>query len=403
MRKGWTMKKLGEICTIGDGNYSSKYPKASEFVSQGVPFLTATNLKNGTIIPDGIRYISKSQHSTLTKGHVRKNDLVIVVRGSSTGNNSIISVEYEGSNLNSQLAFLRVKNNEIDSRYLFCVFNSPEVQKIVLSAISGAAQPQLPNNKLLNVEIPLPPLPEQKRIVSILDETFAAIDKAKVNVQKNLQNARDLFDNHLQHVFANPEQDWVVNKINEICELKSGTTISPSLERTHGDVLYAKVADMNLPENLVEINTSSRFVNSKEIKMVQIIPEGAIIFPKRGGAIATNKKRKIVKPTIVDLNTMAIIPGAKIDKDYFYHWFKLIDLNNLSNGTSIPQINNYSFDEIYIPYPISLNKQRTIIKKLDELSTQTKKLESIYQQKLNDMEELKKSILQKAFAGELSK
>jgi len=94
---GWVEKKLGEVCSIGDGNYSSKYPKASEFVSEGVPFLTATNLKSGTIVPDNIRYISKEQHFNLIKGHVIKDDLVIVVRGSSTGNNSIIPEEYEGS------------------------------------------------------------------------------------------------------------------------------------------------------------------------------------------------------------------------------------------------------------------------------------------------------------------
>ena len=101
---------------------------------------------------------------------------------------------------------------------------------------------------------------------------------------------------------------------------------------------------MNLPENLIEITTSSRFVNSDEIKPKQIIPEGAIIFPKRGGAIATNKKRKIIKPTIVDLNTMAIIPSKKINKDYLFYWFQLFDLNDISNGANVPQINHYSFE-----------------------------------------------------------
>jgi type I restriction enzyme S subunit len=158
---------------------------------------------------------------------------------------------------------------------------------------------------------------------------------------------------------------------------------------------------MNLPDNEVEINTSSRFVNSREIKINQIIPEGAIIFPKRGGAIATNKKRKIVKPTIVDLNTMAIIPSKKIDNDYFFHWFQLFDLNSISNGANIPQINNYSFDDVYIPYPKAIKEQQNIVGQLDVLLVETKKLEAIYQQKINDLEELKKSVLQKAFSGEL--
>jgi type I restriction enzyme S subunit len=401
MKQCWKVKKLGEVCTIGDGNYSSKYPKASEFVSQGIPFLTATNLKAGTIIPEEIRYISKEQHSTLTKGHIKKNDLVIVVRGSSTGNNSLVPDDYEGSNLNSQLAFLRIKDKELDSKYLFFVFNSPVVQQIVLNTISGAAQPQLPNNKLLDIEISYPPLSEQKRIVAILDEAFGAISKAKANAEQNLKNAKELFESYLQNIFEKKGEGWEEKRINEVCELKSGTTISTSLEKSEGDVLYTKVADMNLPGNSIVIHTSSRFVNSNEIKRNQIIPNGAIIFPKRGGAIATNKKRKIIKPTIVDLNTMAIIPGKKIKSDYFFHWFQLFDLNSISNGANIPQINNYSFDEVYIPYPASLKEQQTIVQKLDELSAETKKLEALYQKKIEDLEELKKSILQKAFSGEL--
>jgi len=245
-------------------------------------------------------------------------------------------------------------------------------------------------------------LSEQQCIVSILDKAFAAIDEAKANAEQNLKNAKELFESYLQSIFENKGENWEVKKIREVCDLKSGTTISTSLERDKGDVLYTKVADMNLPENTVAINTSSRYVNSNEINQNQIIPVGAIIFPKRGGAIATNKKRQIIKPTIVDLNTMAIIPGKEINKDYFFHWFQLFDLNDISNGANIPQINYYSFNEVYIPYPLSLKEQQIIAHKLDELSVETKKLESIYQKKIEDLEELKKSILQKAFSGELS-
>ena len=202
-------------------------------------------------------------------------------------------------------------------------------------------------------------------------------------------------------MFENKGEGWEETLLKEVCDLKSGTTISPKLERAEGDVLYIKVGDMNLPDNEVEINTSTRFVNSNEIKLRQIIPEGSIIFPKRGGAIATNKKRKIVSPTIVDLNTMAIIPSSRIDKDYFFHWFQLFDLMSISNGANIPQINNYSFDEVYIPFPESLEVQQTIVRQLDALRAETQKLEAVYQQKIDDLEELKKSILQKAFKGEL--
>ena len=254
---------------------------------------------------------------------------------------------------------------------------------------------------LKEIKVPLPPIPEQKRIVKILDEAFAAIDKAKANAEKNLQNSRELFDSYLNKVFANPGEDWEEKKLGEVCLLKSGTTISKRIEKSAGEILYAKVADMNLKGNEISINNSARFANLCDIKKNQIIPIGAVIFPKRGGAIFTNKKRKIVKPTIVDLNTMAIIPTPKINENFLYYWFSKIDLSKLNTGSSIPQINNYSFDDVKISFPKSVTSQKKIVAVLDRLFTETQKLKSIYQQKLADLEELKKSILQKAFAGEL--
>lgn len=192
-------------------------------------------------------------------------------------------------------------------------------------------------------------------------------------------------------------EGWERNWIGKVCDLKSGTTIAPSLEREVGDVLYVKVGDMSLPENEIEISTSSRFVNSNEIKQGQIIPAGAVIFPKRGGAIATNKKRKIILPTIVDLNTMALVPSKKLDSKYFYYWFQMIDLNDISNGTTIPQINNYSFDKTYIQFPTSIPEQQRIVSILDEAFAAIDRAKAHAEQNLKNAKELFESYLQGVF------
>lgn len=397
--KNWAKSKLNGVCKIGDGNHSSNYPKSSEMVSEGVPFIRANNMVNGTVVWDDLKFITTQKHEMLKKGHLKTGDILFTNRGE-IGKIAIVGSDFNNANLNSQIAWFRCFER-IDNRFLFYFLLSPSMQNHYSVEKNGAALQQFTIRQINEIEIPLPPLQEQQRIVAILDEAFSAIAKAKANAEQNFKNAKELFESYLQGVFDNKGEGWEVNILKEVCELKSGTTISPTLERTEGDVLYTKVGDMNLPDNEVEINTSSRFVNSNEIKLNQIIPEGAVIFPKRGGAIATNKKRKIVKPTIVDLNTMAIIPSKKLDNDYFFHWFQLFDLNSISNGANIPQINNYSFDEVYIPYPKSIREQQSIVQKLDALSLETNKLEAIYNQKLNDLEELKKSVLQKAFSGEL--
>ncbi|TAH40945.1 MAG: restriction endonuclease subunit S [Bacteroidetes bacterium] len=397
MKKGWELKKLGEVLTIERGGSPRPINKYLTKSANGINWIKISDATASE------KYIYETKEKIklegLHKTRVVNDGDFILSNSMSFGRPYIMKTT---GCIHDGWLVLRQSNKKIfETEFLYYLLSSPIVFQQFNTLAAGSTVRNLNIALVSSVNVPIPPLPEQKRIVSILDETFARITKAKANAEKNLQNARELFESYLQNVFANPGEDWEVKIIKEVCELKSGTTISTSLERDKGDVLYTKIADMNLPENTIEINTSSRFVNRNEIKQNQIIPEGAIIFPKRGGAIATNKKRKIIKPTIVDLNTMAIIPSKKINKNYFFHWFQLFDLNTISSGANIPQINNYSFDDVYIPYPISLKEQQAIVHKIDSLSTETKKLETIYQQKIEALDEVKKSILQKAFSGEL--
>lgn len=194
------------------------------------------------------------------------------------------------------------------------------------------------------------------------------------------------------------KEGWEIKKLAEICEFKSGTTISSNLEKSFGEILYAKVGDMNIGGNEVYITASSRYVSLNDINQNQIIPIGSIIFPKRGGAIATNKKRRIIKPTIVDLNTMALIPNHAIDKDYLFYWFQRIDLAELSNGTSIPQINNYSFNNVYISYPKSHAEQQHIVSILDQAFAAIDQAKANVQKNLNNAKELFQSELNTIFS-----
>lgn len=272
---------------------------------------------------------------------------------------------------------------------------------MILFYANGAAQPNLSAGSLREFRIPLPPLLEQQRIVAILDEAFAAIAKAKEKTEKNLQNARELFDSYLQGVFASPGEGWEEKKLGEVCILRSGTTLPVAVEKSNGDSPYLKVADMNLEENKKHIITSSRFVNKSDVNANGIIPIGSTIFPKRGGAILTNKKRLTSVAICMDLNLMAVTPHKEILPNFLYYYFLGLDLRKINNGSSIPQINNYSIEPLRFSYPKSVHEQRSIVARLDALSAETKKLEAIYKKKLDSLDELKKSILQKAFNGGL--
>ncbi len=193
-------------------------------------------------------------------------------------------------------------------------------------------------------------------------------------------------------------EGWRREIIKDVVILKSGKTVSKDIEKDIGDVIYTKVGDMNLAGNEINIISSSRYVNFEDINVSQVIPEGSIIFPKRGGAIATNKKRRIVKPTIVDLNTMALIPSEDIISDYLYFWFKTVDLNELSNGANVPQINNYSFDNTFINFPKSIEEQKQIVAILDDAFAAIEQAQANIEKNIDNAKELFQSKLNDIFS-----
>lgn len=159
---------------------------------------------------------------------------------------------------------------------------------------------------------------------------------------------------------------WEIKKIGEVCTIKSGITVKSSLEKSSGDVPYLKVSDMTIPGNNLEITTSSRFLDREDFNKKSIFPVGTTIFPKRGGAILTNKKRLTAIPICADLNIMGIIPSNALIPKFLYYYFLNIDMRKLGSGSSIPQINNYDIEPLTIFYPLSLTEQKQIVAILDE-------------------------------------
>ena len=177
-------------------------------------------------------------------------------------------------------------------------------------------------------------------------------------------------------------KDYPIKRMDEVCTLKSGTTFNKSLESNQGDMLYCKVSDMNLNGNEKYMIRSKTYV-SNEIGKKTCIPSNSVIFPKRGGAIGTNKKRITVSNTCVDLNTMGVIPNKEINIQYLYQYYQNLDLGSLCDGSTIPQLNNKNIGplEIKVP-PIELqNKFASFVEQID-------KSKFIVKKQIQDLEEL---------------
>jgi type I restriction enzyme M protein len=167
IRPEWPMERIGDVCQIGDGNHSSNYPKASEMVASGVPFIRGTNLVDGRIDTHDMRYISPLKHVELKKGHLKAGDVIFTNRGE-IGKVAIVDEKLEGANLNSQLAWLRPKNGLLPT-YLLTALQSPYIQDRLHLEKNGATLQQYTIKQLNELQIPVPPLSTQQAIVAEIE------------------------------------------------------------------------------------------------------------------------------------------------------------------------------------------------------------------------------------------
>lgn len=174
--QSWELPSIGELkLDMGDGNYSTKYPRQEEFLSAGVPFLRANNLIDGRLIWDDMRYISSALHAELRKGHTKKGDVCLVTRGN-IGEVAFVTDEFVGANMNAQLVRLN-GGDIIDGKFLYFALAHPTTQKQFRSLKTGTALQQLPIGKLKFVRIPIPSIDEQ---IEIANSLWLVTEKAGV-------------------------------------------------------------------------------------------------------------------------------------------------------------------------------------------------------------------------------
>lgn len=216
-------------------------------------------------------------------------------------------------------------------------------------AIRGLLVAQNPNDE-----------PASVLLEKVQERRQKLINDKKIKKQKNFPPIKK------EEVPFNLPNGWLWARFGDCAVLKSGCTFSKERELEQGKVPYCKVADMNIPLNQRELLTSSRFINPSDKDLTQLIPSGSIVFPKRGGAIATNKKRYVNKPLFVDPNVMAATPHSPLVLGYVMTWLSSIDLASLNTGTSVPQINNKDIEPLLFPCPPA-DEQVRIVAKLEEL------------------------------------
>lgn len=241
---------------------------------------------------------------------------------------------------------------------------------------------------------------EQKRIVSILDESFEAIDIAKANTEKNLQNARALFESELNACISQCNENWKAQRLDEICNIVGGGTPSKDNEEYYGgSIPWATVRDLKSDT----LTSTEHTITSDAVKKssTKIIPGKNVVIATRVGL---GKICLLEQDTAINQDLRGIVPkdNSIISSHFLFWWFKSIAQMIVAEGTgaTVQGVKLPFIKSLKIPIPPTEN-QNIIVNKLDSIKKKSEHLETIYQKKLVALEELKKSLLHQAFNGEL--
>ena len=260
------------------------------------------------------------------------------------------------------------------------------LKSLQLTKLAKGVKPGINRNDVYQIDFVFPPLPEQKRIVAILDEAFDAITTAVTNTEKNLANARELFESYLNSVLTRRGSGgaviggWQTIPLGEVIKLEYGKPL-PKEDRTENGRYPAYGA------NGVKCQTDTYYFDRP-----------SIIVGRKGSAGEITLTDGMFWP--LDVTYFVTFDDSSYDLNFLYHCLKILQLPKLARGVK-PGINRNDVYKIKFTFP-PLPEQKRIVAILNELSDRTKCLEVIYQQKLTALAELKQSILQKAFAGELT-
>lgn len=375
MKTTWQTKKLGDLSSIktgkkdvNEGNPNGKYP-----------------------------FFTCAREHTFSDNYSFDTEALLIAGNGDVGHVSY----YEGKFEAYQRTYVLSNFVDVLPRYLY-IYLDGFLKDTVSKQKLGNTIPYIKMGMLTDFAVPLPTISEQKVIVKKLDEVFERLSMAKEAAEKNLQNAKELFESYSKDIFADKQNNWQKRKLSEVCVVERGSSPRPIQKYFTTDpdgVNWIKIGDTKDVDRYLYSTrqkiTKAGAEKSREVKEGDLILSNSMSF---GRPFIMKTKGYIHDGWFV------LRPNSNIDSEYFYDVISSPQVQEqftaLASGSVVKNISGDLTKKAVLPVP-SLSEQKTIVKKLERLSTETKKLEKIYEQKLADLEELKRSILNKAFHAEL--
>jgi len=394
---------LKELCNnykkdIVDGPFGANL-KREHYKTEGMPVLKIQNIKPFKITLKKMDFVDGKKYQELNRHSYCNGDIIMTKLGDPLGESAIVEDVDDGLIVAD---LVRIRAQKINTRYLCYHLNSPVTNAYINSQQKGTTRPRVRISVVRDLPIYAPPIPEQERIVAILDQAFTDIEQARAKTEQNLKNARELFESYLQQVFSQRGEGWVEKSISELGLVQTGNTPKTSDKDNFGDFIpFIKPGHFLDGGNL---NMTIGGLSEQGKNQSRVIPRNSALMVCIGATIGKCGFSETEVTCNQQINTLTPID----ELNYRFAYYQMLTLRfqskviKLSGQATLPIINKKKWSSLPLAYPC-IEKQLEIIERLNKLKTRTLELEEVYRNKLNELKTLKKSILQKAFTGELTR
>lgn len=386
----WVTKGLDEALFIQEGPGIRKY----EYEDDGYPMINVRCVQDGYVDMSKSRSANYELATTKWKHfQVEENDILYTISGT-IGRSAIVKKSDLPLLMNTSVVRFRSLTECLDTKFVYYAFKTDTFINELLGHSTGTAIKNVGPSHLKKMTISYPPLKEQKRIVALLDTVFADLEQARAKTEQNLKNARELFDSYLQQVFSQKGEGWVQDKLKSVCRLINGRAYKKPEMLSEGKYPLLRVGNF--------FTNRSWYYSDLELHEDKYCNNGDLLYAwsaSFGPRIWEGGK------TIYHYHIWKTdIKKDLVLKHFLFYWFHW-DATNVKKehgtGSTMIHVSMTSMNARNISYP-SIKEQTNIVDKLQSLDSSCKELESIYTEKLASIDEFKKSILQKAFSGELT-
>lgn len=408
MKAGWQIKPLGDVCEFRRG---LTYTKSDEVDVSNNIVLRATNIDLSTNLLDlmELKYINEAVVVPESKKVRRESLLICTASGSKSHLGKVAFIDSDYDFAFGGFMGMLTPSEEVFPKYLFHLMTSSAYKDFIAALSDGANINNLKFDDLRQFDVPFPLLSEQKRIVAILDEALDDITTVNANAEQNRRNAQALFESLLQEVFIQRGEGWVEKPLNELCEFKHGFAFKSEFFTTGGDYVLLTPGNFFERGGYRDRGEKQKYYDG-DIPAGYVLAEGDLLVAMTEQAAGLLGSPILVPESDKFLHNQRL--GLVVPKDgvpwcneFFFHIFNTQrvrkEIHESASGVKVRHTSPSKMGEVMVAFPPTVAEQLSIARKLNSYAINAERLETIYQQKLVALDELKKSLLHQAFSGNL--